>query len=61
MRAYNGIGSDWQACLAHIITTAKEIRREHALLPIREQDRHITLFCDAIIDFCSRACEWGKN
>jgi hypothetical protein len=59
--AYNGIGSDWQACLAHIITTTKEIRREHALLPIQEQDRHITLFCDAIIDFCSRACKVGKR
>lgn len=48
--AYNGIGLDWQACLAHIITNAKDIRREHALLPIREQDRHITIFCDQVAE-----------
>jgi transposase len=28
--AYNGIGKDWQSCLAHIITKAKEISREQA-------------------------------
>lgn len=55
--AYNGIGLDWQACLAHIITNAKDIRREHALLPIREQDKAITIFCDRIINLCSRACK----
>ena len=54
--AYNGIGHDWQACLAHIITNAKDIRREHALLPIREQDRAVTVFCDRIADLCSQAC-----
>lgn len=55
--AYNGIGHDWQACLAHIITNAKEIRREHALLPIREQDRAVTIFCDRITNLCSQACK----
>lgn len=55
--AYNGIGYDWQACLAHIITNAKDIRREHALLPIREQDRAVTIFCDRITDLCSQACQ----
>lgn len=59
--AYNDIGLDWQACLAHIITNAKDVRREHALLPIREQDRHITIFCDQIIDFCERACDAGQK
>lgn len=58
---YNGIGSDWQACLAHIITNARDIRKEHALLPIREQDRLITLFCDRVMAFCSRACEVGRQ
>ncbi len=53
---YNGIGHDWQACLAHIITNAKDVRREHALLPIREQDRAVTIFCDLITDLCSQAC-----
>jgi hypothetical protein len=59
--AYNGIGKDFQACLAHIITNAKEIRREHALLPIREQDRHATIFCDRVVDLCSRACDTGHK
>jgi hypothetical protein len=36
--AYNGIGKDRQACLAHIITKAKEISREQALLPESEMD-----------------------
>jgi transposase len=59
--AYNDIGSDWQACLAHIITNAKTIRAEHALLPIREQDRHITIFCDQVAELCSRACGVGQE
>lgn len=59
--AYNGIGIDWQACLSHIITNAKDIRREHALLPIREQDRRITIFCDQLIGFCSTACDIGQK
>ena len=59
--AYNGIGKDFQACLAHIITNAKAIRQEHALLPIREQDRRVTLFCDRVMDLCLRACEAGQK
>ena len=59
--AYNGIGLDWQACLAHIITNAKDIGREHALLPTREQDRAVTLFCDQVIDFCAGACGVGQK
>jgi hypothetical protein len=59
--AYNGIGSDWQACLAHIITNAKDIRREHALLPKEEQDKTVFLFCDHVMDFCARACEVGQK
>ena len=59
--AYNGIGHDWQACLAHIITNAKDIRREHALLPIREQDRAVTIFCDRITDVCSEACHAARK
>jgi len=59
--AYKGIGRDWQACLAHIITNAREIRREHALLPIRQQDRHVTIFCDQVKDLCSRACDAGQK
>jgi hypothetical protein len=59
--AYNGIGLEWQACLAHIITNAKEISREHALLPIKEQDPAVIVFCDQVIDLCSRACEAGQK
>ena len=59
--AYNGIGLDWQACLAHIITNAKDIRREHVLLPKEEQDRAVSLFCDHVIDFCARACDVGRK
>lgn len=59
--AYNGIGLDWQACLAHIITNTKDISREHVLLPTREQDRAVSLFCDQVIDFCARACDVGQK
>ncbi|MCK9420190.1 MAG: IS66 family transposase [Nitrospirae bacterium] len=59
--AYNGIGRDFQACLAHIITNAKAIRQEHALLPQHEQDSAVTLFCDHVMGLCSRACEAGRN
>ncbi len=59
--AYNGIGADWQACLAHIITNAKDVSREHALMPTREQERAVTLFCDHVIDFCARTCEAGQK
>jgi len=59
--AYNGIGLDWQACLAHIITNAKDIRREHALLPKEEQDKAVFLFCDHVMDFCARACDVGQK
>jgi len=59
--AYNGIGLEWQACLAHIITNAKEVSREHALLPIREQDQAVIVFCDHLIDLCSRACDAGQK
>ena len=59
--AYNGIGFEWQACLAHIITNAEEISREHALLPTREQDPAVIVFCDQLIDLCSRACETSRK
>jgi transposase len=59
--AYNGIGRDWQVCLAHLITNAKEIRGEHALLPQTEKDAAVGPFCDRIIDLCSRLCDAGKK
>lgn len=59
--AYNGIGTNWQACLAHIITTVREIKREHALLPQPEQDKYVDSFTSRVKDFFSKACETGQN
>jgi len=59
--AYNAIGANWQSCLAHILTTTKEIRREHALLPETEQDEHVDSFSCRLKDLCSRACAIGQK
>jgi len=59
--AYNGIGVDWQACIAHILTKAKEIHGEHALLPQTEKDSATGPFCDRLMDLCSRLCDAGKK
>jgi transposase len=59
--AYNGIGVDWQACLAHILTKVKEISTEHALLPETEKDTATGLFCDHLMDLCSRLCDAGQK
>jgi len=59
--AYNGIGVDWQVCLAHIITKAKEISAEHALLPQTEKDAAVGPFCDRIMDLGSRLCNVGQK
>lgn len=59
--AYNDFGLDWQACLAHIITNARDVSREHALLPEKERDRVVSCFCEKVIDLCKRACEVGQK
>ena len=59
--AYNGIGMDWQACIAHILTKAKEIRGEHALLQQTDKDTAIGPFCDRLMDLCSRLCDTGQK
>jgi transposase len=59
--AYNGIGVDWQACIAHIITKAKEISKEHALLPQTEKDTATGPFCDRLMDLGSRLCDAGQK
>ncbi len=59
--AYNDFGLDWQACLAHIITNAGDISREHALLPKNEQDEAVSRFCERVVDLCKRACEAGQK
>jgi transposase len=59
--AYNGIGGNWQVCLAHLITNAKEISAEHALLPQTEKEAAVSPFCDRLIDLCSRLCDAGEK
>jgi len=59
--AYNGIGADWQACIAHILTKAKEIRGEHALLPKEQKDAATVSFCERLMDLCSRLCDTGNQ
>jgi len=59
--AYNGIGVDWQICIAHILTKAKEIRAEYALLPQTEKDAATGPFCDRLIALCSQLCDAGQK
>ena len=59
--AYNGIGKEWQSCIAHILTKAKEISREHALLPNTEKDAAIGPFCERVMVFCSQLCDLGQK
>jgi len=59
--AYNGIGGDWQTCLAHILTNAKEISAEHALLPPTEKDPATGPFCTRVRDLFARLCEVGQK
>jgi len=59
--AYNGIGRDWQSCLAHIIRRAREIRQEHSLLPDAEKDPLVAPFCDGVATLLARACVTEKQ
>jgi len=59
--AYNGIGIEWQSCLAHIITKAKEIKREHEGLPQAEKEKAVDRFCDKIVAFFKNACKTGAE
>jgi len=59
--AYNGIGVDWQICIAHILTKAKEIITEHAPLPQAEKDAGVGPFCNRLIDLGSQLCNVGKK
>lgn len=59
--AYNGIGSQWQSCLAHIITKAKQIKREHGLLPREEKTACADRFCDRVVALFKAACETGQK
>jgi len=59
--AYNGIGKEWQACLAHIRRNAKEIRQEHDLLPQEIKNPTTDRFCENIISLCTDACKTGSD
>ena len=59
--AYNGIGRQWQSCLAHIITKAKEIKREHGPLPQEEKNACAARFCDRVVALFKAACETGRK
>jgi len=59
--AYNGIGALWQSCLAHLITKAGEISKEHAFLPEAEKDKHVEPFCVKVIELLGDACEEGEK
>ncbi len=59
--AYNGIGAHWQSCLAHIITTVKEIHREHALLPQTDKDKYLDSFTDRLKNLFTKACDIGQK
>ena len=59
--AYNGIGSDWQACLAHIRRNAKDIRKEHNFLDQEIRDAATEHFCDKVMSLCSEACRIGAE
>jgi hypothetical protein len=56
---YNGIGNEWQSCLAHIITKAREIKREHELLPPADKDEHADRFCEKVGTLFKKACQIG--
>ena len=59
--AYNRIGQDWQACLAHISRNAKDINQEHALLPRSDQDPNVEVFTAGIRQLCSLLCDIGQK
>jgi hypothetical protein len=60
--AYNGVNpKDRQACLAHLIRNAKEIKQEILNKPEKYQDKMSIVFCDAVIKLFKMACEIGHK
>jgi transposase len=59
--AYNRIGRDWQACLAHISRNAKDVDKEHALLPQSKQDSNVNNFVTKTRELCSLLCETAQE
>lgn len=54
--AYNGIGTEWQSCWAHINTKAKEIGQQQALLPAAQKEPTVTSFVERLRHLCSKLC-----
>lgn len=55
--SYKGVHPrDWQSCLAHIKTKAKELEQELALLKGRAADPQARLFCKDVQGFVRDAC-----
>lgn len=60
--AYNGVNpKDRQACLAHLIRNAKEIKQVILNKSKKYQDRKSIVFCDAVIKLFKKACEIGHK
>jgi transposase len=60
--AYNGVhAKERQACLAHLITRAKEISRELRLMEGSSKDTLAETFCEHVARFFSQACAIGKE
>ncbi len=56
--SYKGVHpKDWQSCLAHIKTKAKELEQEVALLKGKAADPKARLFCKHIQGFVHDACQ----
>lgn len=60
--AYNGVNAkERQACLAHLITRAKEITQELMLIDDASRDKKAAVFCTDISAFFSKACTVGRD
>jgi hypothetical protein len=60
--AYNAVNpKDRQACLAHLIRKAKEIKQEILLKKSQFQDKRSLLFCDSLATLFQKACEIGQK
>jgi hypothetical protein len=58
LASYHGVHpQDWQSCLAHIKTKAKELDQELALLQDQAADRPARRFCQHVQGFIHTACQ----
>jgi transposase len=58
--AYNNIG-EYQSCLAHIITRARELMKEHILLPESLRDKNAESFLEQVGNIFKEACDVGQK